>query len=82
MGKSLAVFWNRFPLQQSFWIKNTKFDFFKKRGTGVLGVVFMTLKCRWLQTGLPDLKNIQTIEILLRVDCLRIFKILVFLRFF
>ena len=40
----------------------------------VLRVVFIKLSFRWLQTGLSDLKKRQTIEILLMVDCLRIFK--------
>ena len=41
----------------------------------VLSVVFIQLKCRWIQTGLPDLKKKhQSIEIWLKVDFLRILK--------
>ena len=31
MGKRLAVFLNTFLLLQSFWVKNAKIDFFKKK---------------------------------------------------
>ena len=47
----------------------------------VLRVVFIKLTFRWLQTGLSVLKT-QTIEILLMVNCLRIFKMLHFSNFF
>ena len=30
--------------------------------THFLNVVFIKMKCWWLQTGLPDLKNAKTIE--------------------
>ena len=39
----------------------------------VLSVVFIKLKCRWLHTGLSDLKKHQTIEMLRMADCVRIF---------
>ena len=42
---------------------------------------FIKLTFRWLQTGLSDLKNTKTIEILLMVDFLRIFKMLHFSKF-
>ena len=59
-----------------FWLKRGNRPFLKKMG---FGVVFMKLKCRrQLQTGLPDLKKHQTIEILLRVGFLRSFKTLHF----
>ena len=45
-------------------------------------VVFIKLTFRWLQTGLSDLQNTTTIEILLMVDVFRIFKMLQFLKFF
>ena len=48
----------------------------------VLRVVFINLTYRWLQTGQSDLKKHQTIEILLMVDFLRIFKMLHFSNFF
>ena len=48
----------------------------------VLRVVFIHLTFMWLQTGLSDLKKHQTIEILLMVDFLRIFKMLHFSKFF
>ena len=48
----------------------------------VLRVVFIKLTFRWLQTGLSDLKKHQTIEILLMVDYLRIFKNVTFFNFF
>ena len=47
----------------------------------VLRVVFfffIKLTFRWLQTGMSDLKKRQTIEILLIVDFLRIFKCCIF----
>ena len=55
MGKSLAVFWNICLLLQSFWVKNEKFDIFKKNGFS--GVTFIKLKCRCLQIDLPDFKT-------------------------
>ena len=48
----------------------------------VLRVVFIQLTLRWLQTGLSDLKKHQTIEMLLMVDFVRIFKMLHFSKFF
>ena len=48
-----------------------KSTFFKKM---VLRVVFINLTFRWLQTGLPDFKKHQTVEVLLMADFLRIFK--------
>ena len=42
----------------------------------------MKLTVRWLQTALSDMKNAKTIEILLMVDFLRIFKMLHFSKFF
>ena len=48
----------------------------------VLRVVFIRLTFGWLQTGLSDLKKHLTIEILLMVDFLRIFKMLHFSKFF
>ena len=42
----------------------------------------MKLKSRWLQIGLPDLKNTKQIEILHRVDFLRIFKNIAFSEFY
>ena len=44
---------------------------------------FLKMTFRWLQTGLSDLKKQhQTIEILLTVDFLRIFKNVAFSKFF
>ena len=48
----------------------------------VLRVVFIKLTFRWLQTGLSDLKSTKTIEMLLMVDFLHIFKMLHFSKFF
>ena len=48
----------------------------------VLRVVYIKLTFRWLQTGLSDLKKHKTIEILLMVGFLRIFKMLHFSIFF
>ena len=55
----------------SVWVKNAKINFFKEKK--VLSVVVIKLKCRWLQTGLADLKKHQTLEILLMVNFLRVF---------
>ena len=87
IGKSLALFRNSFLLLQSFWVKNAKIDFFKEKM--VLSVVFIKLKCRWLQTDLSDLKHNKAIEFLLMVgfyylekniaffqNCLRFFKLI------
>ena len=50
-----------------FWFKMQKLHFLKKKR--VLSVVFIELKCRWLQTGLADLKKKhQSNVIFLRVD--------------
>ena len=48
----------------------------------VLRVDIIKLTFRWLQTALSDLKNKQTMEILLVVDFLRICKMLHFSKFF
>ena len=78
MRKRLAVFWNSFLFLQNFWVKNALIDFKNK----VLSVVFIKLKCRWLQTCLPELEKQQTIEISLMVDFKRIFKNIAFFNFF
>ena len=57
-----------------------KSTFFKEKMA--LRVVFIKLTFRRLQTGLSDLKKHQTIEILLMVDFLRIFKMFNFSFFF
>ena len=56
-----------------FWVKDAKIDILKPKRA--LSVVIIELTCRCLQTGLADLKKQQhqTLEILLRVDLLRIF---------
>ena len=63
-----------------FGLKIRKSTFFKEKM--VLRVVFIKLTFRWLQTGLPDLKKHQTIEILPMVAFLRIFKMLHFFKIF
>ena len=80
MCKRLAVFLNSFLLLQSFGVENKKKRFFKEKM--VLRVAFIKLLFRWLQIGLTDLKKHQTIEILLLVDFLRIFKNVTFFNFF
>ena len=48
----------------------------------ILSAFLVDLKCRWLQSGLADLKKKhQTLAILFMADVLRIFKITHFLRF-
>ena len=80
IGISLAVFWNCCLSPYSFLVKNAKIAFFEEKR--VLSVVFIELKCRWLQTGLADLKNHQTNVIFLRVDFLRIFENITFFEIF
>ena len=63
MGKSLAVFWNRCILLKSFRVKNAKIDIVMKKM--VLSVVFVKLKCIWLQNSLPALKNTKQLKITL-----------------
>ena len=76
MGKRLAMFLSSFLVLQSFLFKNAKIDLFKKKM--VLRVISIKLTFRWLQTGLSDLKQHETIEILLMVDFVHIFKMLHF----
>ena len=78
MGKSLKVFKKSCPLLEIVWVKTKSLRFYKKRG---FGVVFIKLTCMCLQTGPPNLKK-KTIEFLLIVDFLRIFKKYCFFRFF
>ena len=40
----------------------------------ILSAFLIDLKCRWLQSGLADLKKHKTLAILLMVDFLRILK--------
>ena len=44
-----------FPPQVFFWLKMQHSHFFEDKR--VLHVVFIELKCRWLQTGQADLEN-------------------------
>ena len=79
MGKSLAVFRDRFFLSIVFRLKIAKIDCF---GEKMILCAFLTdLKCRWLQSGLADIEKRQTIALLLMVDFLRIFKKKHFFRF-
>ena len=79
MAKSLAVFWNSCPLPESFWAKNEKFDFsLRKRG---LEFSLYKLEVYVFINWSSRLEKHQTIEILLRVEFLLIFKILHFCDF-
>ena len=61
MGKRLAVFFNSFLFfSKLFWVENAKIDFLKEKM--VLRVVVIKLTFRWLQTGLPDLKNTKQLK--------------------
>ena len=84
MGKRLAVFSSIFEqfsfTSKYFGLEMHKSIFLKKKM--VLRVVFINLTFMWLQAGLSDLKKHQTIEILLIVDFLCIFKMLQFSFFF
>ena len=76
-GQTFSSVLEQFSLTSKFFgLKMQKSTLFKKKM--VLRVVFIRLTFRWLQTGLSDLKKHQTIEILLMVDVLRIFKMLHF----
>ena len=69
-----------YSTSQFFVFKNAKINFFDEQRD--LSAVFIELKCWWLQTCLTDMKKKhKTLEMLLRADFLRIFKILHFLRF-
>ena len=68
---SLAVFWNSFLSLYGFWVQKCKNQRFEENK--VFGALFIELNCRWLQTGLADLKKHQTLEILLMTDFLRFF---------
>ena len=60
-----------------FGLKMQKSTFLRENGFES-SFFFIKLTFRWLQNGLSDLKKRQTIEILLIVDFLRIFKMLHF----
>ena len=64
----------------SVLVKNAKIAFFEENR--FLRVVFISLKGRWLQTGLADLKKHQTSVFFLRVDLLRIFENITFFEIF
>ena len=79
-GQTFSSVFEQFSFTSKFFgLKMRKSTFFKNM---VLRVVFIKLTFRWLQTGLSDLKKHQTIEILLNVDFLRIFKMLHFSKLF
>ena len=79
MGKHLAVFLTVFFYFKVFGVRNAKNDFIKKKMVWRV-VFFIKLTFRWLQIGLSNLKKHQTIEILLMVDFLRIFKNVTFFK--
>ena len=58
---------------------NAKINLLRK--IRVADAVFIEMKCRWLQTGLADLKKHQTLEILLMTDFFTNFLKSNFLRF-
>ena len=61
MGKRSAVVLNSFTFTSKFLgLKMQKIDFFKENM--VLRVVSIKLTLRWLQTGLPDLKNTKQLK--------------------
>ena len=57
-GQTFSSVLNSFLLLQSFWVKNAKIVFFRKKM--VSRVFFIKLTFRWLQTGLSDLYHLQT----------------------
>ena len=58
-----------------------KIDFFIKEKMVLSAVLFIKLKCRWLLTGLLDLKEHLTIEMLLMLDFYAFFKLLHFFNY-
>ena len=60
-----------FTLRGFFLVQKCKTQRFEENNG--FGVLFIELNCRWLQTGLADLKTHQTLEILLMTDFLRFF---------
>ena len=71
MGKRLAAFLNSFLLLQVFGVTNAKIDFFKKNG-------FESSFTNWS----VRFEKHKTLEILLLVDFLRIFKNVAFSKIF
>ena len=81
MGKRLAGFFlTVFFYFKVFGVKKGKTILFKEKM--VLRVVFIKLTFRWLQTGRSDLKSTKTIENLLMVHFLPIFKNVTFFKIF
>ena len=73
-GQTFSSVFKQFSFTSKFFGLKMQKQLFKKKI--VLRVVFIKFTFRWLQTGLSDLKKHQTIEILLMVVFLRIFKML------
>ena len=67
MGKSLVVFWNSCLLLQKFWVKNAKNDF-------GYDCSFYKIEVLVGSNRSTRLEKHKTIEILLWVDVLHIFK--------
>ena len=70
-GQSVGGVSEQLSSTPQFWVLNRKINVFEEKR--VLSVVFIKLKCRWLQNGLADLKKHQTLKILLRVNFACIF---------
>ena len=80
MGKSLAVFWNSFLLLQSFWVKNTKIDFFLRKKCFERS--FYKIEVFVVTNWSTRLEQHQKIESLLMVGFYAFLKILHFSIFF
>ena len=78
-GQKFSVVLEQFSITPKFWVKKAKIHLFKKNG---FELSFIKVKCMPLQTGLLDLKNTKQLKFLLMVDSLRIFKSIVFFKFF
>ena len=81
-GQTFSSVFEQFSfLSKIFGVKMQKSTFLRENGFGsslFFFFFFIKLTFRWLQTGMSDLKKRQTIEILLIVDFLRIFKCCIF----
>ena len=66
MVKNLAVFLGQLFSLHSFCVKMQKSTVFEKKM--ILRAFLISLKCRWLQSGLADLEKHKILPFLLMVD--------------
>ena len=81
-GQTLSGVFEQFSFTSKLLGLKCKNDFLKDKNGFESRFFFIKLTFRWSQTGLSDLKTQKTIEFLLMVDCLRIFKNITFFKIF